>query len=87
MPVGNPIMGIIIAKMIGMSQGNALLFAVLSAIFSYIAVPAAMQMTVPEANPSLYVSMAVTIKHERNPVSPDNRVSLCSQIIKDCNNP
>lgn len=61
MPVANAIIGIIIAKLIGMSQGNALLFAVLSASASYIAVPAAMQMTVPEANPSLYVSMALAL--------------------------
>jgi uncharacterized protein len=61
MPVANAIVGIIIAKLIGMSQGNALLFAVLSASASYIAVPAAMRMTVPEANPSLYVSMALAL--------------------------
>ncbi|NJL62306.1 MAG: sodium-dependent bicarbonate transport family permease [Methylacidiphilales bacterium] len=61
MPVANAIIGIIIAKILGMSQGNALLFAVLSASASYIAVPAAMRMTVPEANPSLYVSMALAL--------------------------
>ncbi|MBW4508028.1 MAG: sodium-dependent bicarbonate transport family permease [Scytonematopsis contorta HA4267-MV1] len=61
MPVANAIIGIIIAKLIGMGQANALLFAVLSASASYIAVPAAMRMTVPEANPSLYVSMALAL--------------------------
>ncbi|MBD2593174.1 sodium-dependent bicarbonate transport family permease [Nostoc spongiaeforme FACHB-130] len=61
MPVANAIVGIIIAKLIGMSAGNALLFAVLCASASYIAVPAAMRMTVPEANPSLYVSMALAL--------------------------
>lgn len=61
MPVANAIIGIIIAKFIGLSQANALLFAVLSASASYIAVPAAMRMTVPEANPSLYVSMALAL--------------------------
>jgi uncharacterized protein len=44
-----------------MSQGNALLFAVLCASASYIAVPAAMRMTIPEANPSLYISMALAL--------------------------
>ncbi len=61
MPVFNAIIGILISKVIGMSQGDALLFAVLCASASYIAVPAAMRMTVPEANPSLYVSMALAI--------------------------
>lgn len=61
MPIFNAILGIIISKLIGMSEGNALLFAVLCGSASYIAVPAAMRMTVPEANPSLYVSMALAI--------------------------
>jgi len=61
MPIANAFVGILLAKMIGMGEGNALLFAVLCASASYIAVPAAMRMTVPEANPSLYVSMALAI--------------------------
>jgi uncharacterized protein len=61
MPVANAAIGILLAKVIGMGEGNALLFAVLCASASYIAVPAAMRMTVPEANPSLYVSMALAI--------------------------
>jgi uncharacterized protein len=61
MPIANAFIGIVLAKVIGMEQGDALLFAVLCASASYIAVPAAMRMTVPEANPSLYVSMALAI--------------------------
>ena len=61
MPVFNAMVGILCAAVIGMSQGNALLFAVLCASASYIAVPAAMRMSVPEANPSLYISMALAL--------------------------
>jgi uncharacterized protein len=61
MPVFNAVISIFIAKLIGMSPGNALLFSVLCASASYIAVPAAMRMTVPEANPSLYISMALAL--------------------------
>ncbi|QLE56453.1 sodium-dependent bicarbonate transport family permease [Nostoc sp. TCL26-01] len=61
MPLVNALIGIILAKFIGISPGNALLFAVLCASASYIAVPAAMRITVPEANPSLYVSMALAL--------------------------
>ena len=50
-----------IAYVIHMGQGDALLFAVLCASASYIAVPAAMRMTVPEANPSLYISTALAV--------------------------
>jgi uncharacterized protein len=61
MPIFNALVGIVLAHFIGMGQGDSLLFAVLCASASYIAVPAAMRMTVPEANPSLYVSMALAI--------------------------
>lgn len=61
MPVLNAIVGIAIAALLQMTAGNALLFAVLCASASYIAVPAAMRMTVPEANPSLYISMALAL--------------------------
>ncbi|WP_287127470.1 sodium-dependent bicarbonate transport family permease [Candidatus Cyanaurora vandensis] len=60
-PVVNAVIAILIAKLIGMGEGNALLFAVLCASASYIAVPAAMRLSIPEANPSLYVSMALAI--------------------------
>ncbi|MEH1938217.1 sodium-dependent bicarbonate transport family permease [Nostoc sp.] len=60
-PILNAGIGLVIAKFIGMPQGNSLLFAVLCASASYIAVPAAMRMTVPEANPSLYVSTALAV--------------------------
>ncbi len=61
MPLLNAAIGIGLARMIGMTPGDALLFAVLCASASYIAVPAAMRMTVPEANPSLYISTALAV--------------------------
>lgn len=60
-PIVNAAIGILIARLIGISKGDALLFAVLCASASYIAVPAAMRLTVPEANPSLYVSTALAV--------------------------
>ena len=60
-PIFNAALGLLLAKFIGMPPGNALLFSVLCASASYIAVPAAMRMTVPEANPSLYVSTALAV--------------------------
>ncbi|MBT8285473.1 MAG: sodium-dependent bicarbonate transport family permease [Flavobacteriaceae bacterium] len=43
------------------STGNQFLFAILAASASYIAVPAAMRLAAPRANPSLYVPMALAI--------------------------
>jgi uncharacterized protein len=60
-PLLNATIGIFLAKAISLSSGDALLFAVLCASASYIAVPAAMRLTVPEANPSFYISAALAI--------------------------
>ena len=59
MPLFNAVLGALIARGLGLGPGNALLFVVLCASASYIAVPAAMRMTVPEANPSYYISTAL----------------------------
>lgn len=61
MPLCNALVGALIAKALGLEPGNALLFTVLCASASYIAVPAAMRMTVPEANPSFYISTALGV--------------------------
>lgn len=61
MPLFNAGLGLAAAHLLHLSQGNALLFMVLCASASYIAVPAAMRMTVPEANPSLYISSSLGI--------------------------
>ena len=60
-PVVNAMAGILLAKLLGMPRGDALMFSVLCASASYIAVPAAMRLAIPEANPSLYVPMALAI--------------------------
>lgn len=60
-PLLNATIGLFLAKAISLSAGDALLFAVLCASASYIAVPAAMRLTVPEANPSFYISAALAI--------------------------
>tara|TARA_Y100001968_G_scaffold192105_1_gene176014 strand:- start:279 stop:1277 length:999 start_codon:yes stop_codon:yes gene_type:complete len=56
MPIFNAFIGVFIAKALSLGPGNALLFVVLCASASYLAVPAAMRMTVPEARSSYYIS-------------------------------
>ena len=58
-PLAHALVGLAIARLLGLPQGDALLFMVLCASASYIAVPAAMRMSVPQANPSLYISAAL----------------------------
>jgi hypothetical protein len=60
-PLFNAAVAMVLSRAIGMNQGDALLFTVLCASASYIAVPAAMRLALPEANPGVYVSMALAI--------------------------
>ena len=61
MPFIHGSMALGLGMLITDSPGNQLLFAILGASASYIAVPAAMKNAVPEANPSIYLSMALGI--------------------------
>ncbi len=60
-PLVNAGLGILVAHALGLGAGDALLFCVLCASASYIAVPAAIRLAIPEANPSLYVTMALAL--------------------------
>ena len=56
MPIVNAVLGSVVARFLNLEPGNALLFVVLCASASYLAVPTAMRMTVPEARPGYYIS-------------------------------
>ncbi len=61
--------GLIVAYLSGFittSEGNRLIFAVLAASASYIAVPAAMRLAAPKADPGLYIAMALGINFPFN---------------------
>ncbi|GGI57569.1 sodium-dependent bicarbonate transport family permease [Winogradskyella haliclonae] len=60
-PVINGVTIAIVSGWITDSVGNRLLFSILAASASYIAVPAAMRLAAPKANPSLYLPMALAI--------------------------
>ena len=60
-PVINGIIVAWFSQFITESEGNRFLFSILAASASYIAVPAAMRLAAPKANPSLYLPMALAI--------------------------
>ncbi len=69
MPLIGGLMGLITGHyFLGLSVGGATLVAVLGASASYIAVPPAMRMAVPEANASLYLTLAIGITFPFNVV-------------------
>lgn len=54
-------LGVGVAWILGVGRGDALLLAILFGSASYIAVPAALRLAMPEANPSLYVPLPLAI--------------------------
>ena len=60
-PIINATLGIAIAYFLHLDEGDALLFTILCASASYIAVPAAMRMAVPQANMSLLLPMSLGV--------------------------
>jgi len=61
MPMIGGMMGCLLGVAMGLSSGGAILLAVLGASASYIAVPAAMQLALPQANHSLSISASLGI--------------------------
>ncbi|EQA36082.1 PF05982 domain protein [Leptospira inadai serovar Lyme str. 10] len=57
----NVLLGTILVKIMGMPIGDGLMFIILCASASYIAVPAAMKDSIPEANPSIYLTVALSV--------------------------
>lgn len=60
-PVVNASITIALAQWAGLSDGDALMLAVLAASGSYIVVPAVVRAAIPEANPGIYFSMALAM--------------------------
>ena len=61
MPLIGAVAGLLASNLIGLSVGGTVLLMTLSASASYIAVPAAMRVALPEANPSIYLTMSLGI--------------------------
>lgn len=60
-PLINGIIVAIISGWMSDSVGNRLMFCILAASASYIAVPAAIKIAVPKANPGIFIPMALAI--------------------------
>lgn len=65
-PLVHAVLALVAARLLALSPGDALLLVVLCASASYIAVPAAMRLSLPRANPSLYLPMALALTFPLN---------------------
>lgn len=61
MPLVGATSALFLARGLGLGHGDSLLLMVLGASASYIAVPAALRISLPEADPGLYVPMALAL--------------------------
>jgi hypothetical protein len=61
MPLVGASIGLVTGLLLGLSTGGVALMMVLSASASYIAVPAAMRVALPEANPAVYLTLSLGV--------------------------
>ena len=61
MPLIGGMVGVFASKILGLDAGTGTLFTVLCASASYIAVPAAMRVAIPQAKAAIYLPMSLAI--------------------------
>ncbi|MFN9544370.1 MAG: sodium-dependent bicarbonate transport family permease, partial [Alphaproteobacteria bacterium] len=61
MPLLSASLGLAMAMALGLSPGTGTLLMTLAASSSYIAVPAAMRIALPQANPAIYVTLSLAV--------------------------
>lgn len=61
MPLLHGLLGVVMGRYAGLSVGGTTLMGALAASASYIAAPAAMRLSLPEANPALYLTSSLAI--------------------------
>lgn len=66
MPLVNAAAALGLGVALGLEEGNLVLLTVLGASASYIAVPAAMRLALPQASPSIYLPMSLAITFPLN---------------------
>lgn len=65
-PTLNGIIGVVVAKYLGLSLGGSVMFGFLLASASFIAAPAVLRTAIPRANPSLYITAGLGITFPYN---------------------
>ncbi|MEK3884374.1 sodium-dependent bicarbonate transport family permease [Paenibacillus sp. PL2-23] len=66
MPLFCGVLGVLVGHQVGLSLGGSALMGVMAGSASYIAAPAALKTSVPEANPSIYLGLSLGITFPMN---------------------
>jgi hypothetical protein len=81
LPLVNGTIGVLLGHLVGLDIASAAALGILAASASYIAVPAAMRMALPEADPGIYLSMALGITFPFNIILGITLFTQLSQAI------
>jgi hypothetical protein len=81
LPVMNGIAGTAIGAALGLDTGSAAALGILAASASYIAVPAAMRLALPQADPGLYLSMSLGVTFPFNIIAGIPLYALLAQAL------
>lgn len=81
LPMLNGAIGTVIGTLIGLDVGTAAILGVLAASASYIAVPAAMRLALPEADPGIYLSMSLGITFPFNVIFGISLFAALAQLL------
>lgn len=81
LPAINGAIGTVIGTVIGLDAASAAALGILAASASYIAVPAAMRLALPEADPGLYLSMSLGITFPFNIIFGISLFAALAQAI------
>lgn len=82
MPIVGGVIGLVSAHAIGLSEGGMMLVAILAASASYIVVPAAMRISLPQANPAIYVTLSLAVTFPFNLVIGIPLYHAAAQMIR-----
>ncbi len=81
LPILNGSIGTLLGTFIGLDVATAAILGVLAASASYIAVPAAMRLALPEADPGIYLSMSLGITFPFNVIFGISIFAALAQAI------
>ncbi len=80
-PLVNGMIGVLLGTAAGLDTGTAAMLGVLAASASYIAVPAAMRLALPEADPGIFLSMSLGITFPFNIVVNIALIATVARLI------
>lgn len=81
MPLVNGMIGTALGTAIGLDVGSAAALGVLCASASYIAVPAALRLALPEADPGIYLTMSLSITFPFNILVNIGLISAAASLL------